>query len=67
MSTNYSKSDQDGPRVVSVIQSWHKVGFATPDDPVRMVMRIHTIDGEFIAEIDHFKTWIRGGESCGHF
>ena len=41
------------PRVIEVIESTITRGTGATDDPVRAVMRYHTLDGELLAEYDH--------------
>lgn len=40
------------PRVIKVIITQIKRGAGTPDDPVRSVLQIHSLDGKFLAEED---------------
>lgn len=45
-------SDPDAPRVIRVIVSGHVRGKGTNEDPLRVVKRYHSLDGEFLAEND---------------
>ena len=47
------------PRVIQVIQSYTYRGKGIEGDPCRMVMQIHTLGGEFVAESDPSSNFYR--------
>ncbi len=43
-------------RVIQVIETYlEQRGKGTPEDPTRRIMQYWTLDGELLAEVDHYK------------
>jgi hypothetical protein len=47
-------SDGFAPKVMQVIQAWESVGKGTDEDPIRRVATYYTLQGEWLADYDHW-------------